>query len=135
MPVESAPGGKVKIPPANRDWHPVAKGLYLSLRSSGQAVFYESSDWATAYLLAESISRELSPQPVVGKEGEVSMVSFPPKGASLGAWSRLMTALMVTEGDRRRLRLELERSSAGGEEGDADVSELAEYRRRLGKSG
>jgi hypothetical protein len=38
---------------------------------------------------------------------------------------------LATEGDRRRLRVELERAG-DDEDDDAGVSELAEYRRRLG---
>lgn len=51
----------------------------------------------------------------------------------MAAWLRGMTSLMVTEGDRRRARVEFLRGSDGEEEG-ADVSELAEYRTRLRRS-
>lgn len=127
----AAPGAAVvEVPEADPEWHPVALRWFESLAKSGQSVFYEPSDWLTAFMLAESMSRELKPQTVVDKEGNVHMVSLPPKGASLAAWLKGMTTLMVTEGDRRRARLELFRPSAGGEE-DADVSELDDYRRRL----
>ncbi len=58
-----------------------------------------------------------------------------PKGASLAAWLKGMAALMVTEGERRRAGLELQRGPTGvsGEE-VGDVSELDEYRERLGRS-
>lgn len=111
-------------------WHPVAKRWFSSLARSGQSAFYEPSDWAAAFVIAESISRELHPQPVVDGDGNVTMVSFPPKGASLAAWLKGMSSLLVTEGDRRRASLELQRPGAG-EEASADVSELDEYRRRL----
>lgn len=132
-PAEQVPvDGVVAAPPPRRGWHPVAKAWYESLGRSGQARYYEPSDWATATLIAESISRELKPQPV--KVGEtVEMVECPPKGASMAAWLRGMTSLMVTEGDRRRARVEFLRGSDGEEEG-ADVSELDEYRTRLRRS-
>jgi hypothetical protein len=60
-------------------------------------------------VLAESLSRDLKPQ-VVGftKEGEPVIASVPIKGASLTAYLRGMSSLLVTEGDRRRIQLELE---------------------------
>jgi hypothetical protein len=131
VPVETAAGAdEVEVPPANSKWHPVAKRWFESLAGSGQSVFYEPSDWATAYVVAESMSRELKPQ-LVGHtdDGKPIMAAMPPKGASLTAWLRAMTVLMATEGDRRRLRLELQRGTP--EEAEPDVSELAEYRRRL----
>jgi len=110
----------VVIPEAPDRWHEVARIWYDSLARSGQSVFYTSSDWATAYVLAESISRELKPQPVVvgsGAEATVEMHNLPPKGAALGAWLKGMAALMTTEGERRRARLELERPRPGAEAG------------------
>ena len=130
-----APGGEVVIPDADPEWHQVAALWFGSLASSGQSAFYESSDWATAYVIAESISRELKPQPLVGKgdDGEptVEWVSLPPKGASLAAWLKGMTTLMVTEGDRRRMRLELQRPQpdVGGEDGN--VTHIDDAARRL----
>lgn len=135
VPVDTAAGAaRVEEPAANSKWHPVAKRWFESLGRSGQSVFYEPSDWATAYLVAESISRELKPQPIGNTEdGQPVMATLPPKGASLSAWLRAMTVLMATEGDRRRLRLELSRPGPAGEV-ETDVSELAEYRRRLQSS-
>ncbi len=119
-------------PEADPDWHPVASRWFDSLASSGQSAYYEPSDWATAFLVAESMSRELKPQPVVDSEGNVSFVSYPPKGASLAAWLKAMTTLMVTEGDRRRLRLELERPPADSEDkGAAGVTHIDDAARRL----
>jgi hypothetical protein len=41
-----------------------------------------------------------------------------------------MSNLLVTEGDRRRARLELERAGDGGDANGDVVSELAQYRER-----
>src|SRR5689334_13342074 len=61
--VDKVPGAVVVDQPvASEDWHPVARRLYESLACSGQAVFYEPSDWMVAYLIAESISMDLRPQ-------------------------------------------------------------------------
>jgi hypothetical protein len=138
VPVTKAEGAaKVVVPAVDPGWHPVAARLFESLRGSGQSAFYEPSDWAAAVLLCESISRELHPQPTVvgsGKDAQVEMLSLPPKGASMSAWQRTMTALLVTEGDRRRVSLELQRASSGAGEEVGGVSELDEYRRRIRNS-
>jgi hypothetical protein len=112
------------IPMADEKWHPVAKMWFESLKQSGQKIFYQPSDWATAYLLAESISRDLKPQFVgVNEEsGEVIYEAIPLKGASLSAYLKGFTALMATEGDRRRMQIELERESLKGQ-GKDDVTE------------
>ncbi|MEX2408861.1 MAG: hypothetical protein WD489_07120 [Rhodovibrionaceae bacterium] len=103
------------------------------MKKSGQSRFYEESDWATAYLLAEAISRELKPQPIGNTEdGEVVYASLPPKGASLAAWLKAMSSLLVTEGDRRRARLELQAPSEVDPQEEAAVADLDEYRKRLG---
>jgi hypothetical protein len=96
----------------------VARRWFESLGRSGQSAFYVESDWSTAYMLAESMSREFN-------------LPDPPKAASLAAWFKGMSSLMVMEGDRRRVRLELERAKPDEGEEEADVSEIAIYRRRL----
>lgn len=139
-PTKKAAGAtNVAVPRPDPKWHPVAKRWLNSLARSGQAQFFEPSDWATAYLLAESMSRELNPQPIVigkGDTTEIEMQSLPPKAASLAAWLKGAAALLATEGDRRRLAIELERPRPAGEgEGDADVPHLDDARRRLRGAG
>lgn len=111
---------EVEIPEAPEHWHPTATQWYESLAKSGQAKFYEPSDWSTAFVLAEALSRELQPQPVVvpganGEPGFVEMHKLPIKGASISALLKGFSALMVTEGDRRRLQVELERDRTKAE--------------------
>ena len=125
--------GGVEPPAASEGWHPVAVQWFEALKQSGQAVFYEPSDWALAVVVAESISRELNPQPLVvgrGSDAEVVMVSMPPKGASLAAWLKAMTSLLVSEGDRRRMRLELEAAAESDPHEEAAVADLAAFRAR-----
>lgn len=105
---------EVEIPVADEDWHPTAIAWFESLSRSAQAVMFEPSDWSTAYILAEALSRELKPQPVVvpgamGEPGFVEMHELPIKGSSMTALLKGFSALLVTEGDRRRLSVELER--------------------------
>lgn len=128
----SGPEAKLTVErKANSKWHPVAKRWYESLSKSGQSRFYEESDWAAAWVLAESISRELSPQVVkVLDSGQIVKAHVPPTGAALSAWLKGMTALLVTEGDRRRAQIELTQTKA--DDGEvANVSNLDEYRLRL----
>lgn len=117
------------MPKAKSTWHPVAKRWFESLAESGQAQFYEPSDWAVAELVAESMSRDLQPQ-VIGftEEGEVIKERIPLKGASLQGYLKAFTQLLVTEGERRRVQLELERPKPEGEVADGTVSWLDEYR-------
>lgn len=132
-PDQAAGAATVPVPDPDPEWHPAAVMVWESLQQSGQAAFYEPSDWAAAFVLCTSISRELKPQPLVvasGKEAGIEWVEMPPKGAALSAWQKAMTSLMMTEGDRRRLRLELQRP--GQDEEAPDVSQLDEFRRRKG---
>lgn len=97
----SAPSGKavVKAPRVSPSWHPLMKDWFRSLKESGQARFYEASDWQTARLLAEVMSQELN-----SGEGV--------KANLLAEFNRAAASLLTTEGERRRLRVELQ----GGED-------------------
>ena len=46
----------VTVPHADPDWHPIAARLYEALKTSGQADFYQDSDWAFAYSLCDDLS-------------------------------------------------------------------------------
>lgn len=122
-----------KAPPADEAWEPVAFAWYESLANSGQSRYYEPSDWATAYLIAESIHRDLSEQVVgITDTGQVVKAKIPLKGASLSAYLRASAVLMVTEGDRRRLQLELERPQPSDPEADRAKATVTDIRSRLG---
>lgn len=93
-------------------WHPIALEIYESVKRSGQVIWMEPSDWSVLYLMCESLSRDLQPQFVGIGEGEGAEPVYaiiPLKGASLNAYTKTMASLMMLEGDRRRLRIELER--------------------------
>lgn len=102
-------------------WHPLAREWFDSLADSGQAGFFEPSDWATARVYAEVLSSAVR----LLREGGRGA------GTLIERWQVGATELLTTEGARRRARIELEREADGqDEETTADVSELAEYRRR-----
>jgi hypothetical protein len=108
----------VDAPPANEEWHPAATDWYGSLSLSGQAQFYEPSDWEAARLVA----------------GELSAYLRAPKRSAMmfsHLWSA-MTDLLTTEGARRRAAIEVERAGDEKTETPAGVVALDEYRTALG---
>lgn len=115
--VTKAPGAlEVPVPEPDEGWHPIARGWYEALAESGQSRFYEPSDWAAAQYAAEAMSRNL-------EAGRFSAQMF------AAVWSA-MNDLLTTEGDRRRVRMELQRPTAG--EGNEGVTVLDDYRAALG---
>lgn len=84
----------------DEEWHQIAREWYLALQVSGQSVFYAQSDVATAYYLAEMISRSLAGDRV--------------NGQLFGSIMSAMGDLVVTEGARRRVKIELQREAPAG---------------------
>lgn len=109
--------GSVKAPAADSKWHPIAKGWFNGLKTSGQAQFFEPSDWQAARLVAEELNRYL-------RAKKKSAIMF------AHIWSA-MTDLLTTEGARRRVRLEVEREG-NDDETPAGVTALDDYRKSLG---
>lgn len=116
--------GEVRPPPASRDWHPIAVRWFRSLKESAFAVYYEPSDWAAAYLLAEVMSRGLGGKPVKGKAAPSRKVS----AELFAAIWKAMGDLLTTESSRRRVRIEIERVSGA----PTPPPNLADYRSKLG---
>lgn len=112
------------VPPVNKRWHPIARRWYEALPLSGQAVFYEPSDWAMAQYAAELMSRLLRDKT---PSGQVKT----PNGQAIAALDSVMARLLTTEGDRRRARIELERRKAPAET-PSGVTVLDDYRSAFG---
>lgn len=106
--------GVVPIPPLGLDDpHPLTTDLYESLSASAQSKYYEPSDWQYARFTLYWVDRLLkSPKPS-------SMI--------LSEVNSMFTDLLVSEGARRRVRLEVERGASGGDV--IDVAEL--FRQKL----
>lgn len=104
-------------PEPDENWHPLMSEWFVSLGQSGQAVFYEPSDWATARVWAEIMSRQL-------ESGRMS-------AQMVAAWASGATELLTTEGARRRARLELERGESSDVDEEAAVVAIDVYQRRL----
>jgi hypothetical protein len=107
----------VTAPPTNPRWHELARGWYASLSESGQAQFFEPSDWQAALFVADAMSRLL-------RQKRYSSVLFQ------AVWSA-MSDLLTTEASRRRVRMEIERN-AGEQQQPAGVTAIADYRKAIG---
>lgn len=114
--VKAEAGKAPTVPRASGDWHPIAKRWFQSLKDSGQAQFYEQSDWLTAVYVAEAMSRNLS-------QSKFSAQLFQSVMSA-------MTDLLTTEGSRRRARVELEREAGGEDPAEAARVTLMETYRK-----
>jgi len=130
--VEGQAKGVSAAPTGDPTWHPLALAWFQSLGESGQSAFYEPSDWATAALVAESMSRDLKPKIMgMNNAGETIEYHGPLAGSALTAYLKAMSALLATEGDRRRAAIELKRAGADGTSAGEGVPNLNDYRDRL----
>lgn len=109
---------KPTIPRADSAWHPIAKTLYDSLKKSGQSDYYQQSDWAFAYSLCEDLSHYKN--------------QTRRSGQMLASIYSAMERLLVSEGDRRRVRIEL--TEPPSDEQSAAVLAIADYQKELGIS-
>ena len=109
-------GDKVpfKVPPVDSSWHPRAKQWYRSLSRSGMRDYYELSDYEMARLLADALTEYYKR----------------PTAMMLATILQGMTSLGVTEGERRRMRIELEDPKEA--ETSASVTAIDTYRQQLG---
>jgi hypothetical protein len=104
------------IPTHDPEWHPIATQLYLATQDSGQADFYQSSDWALLWSICDDLSYYKSSSK---RSGQMLQTIY-------SAFERLL----VAEGDRRRVRIELELPPADNEE-KAGVVAIDGYKSRL----
>ncbi|QGU03112.1 hypothetical protein CKALI_11340 [Corynebacterium kalinowskii] len=110
-------GKHVATPPTeDRTWHIYAKNWFRSLKRSGQAQFYQESDWQEARMVALLISLEMKRE-------------HGPRAGMMDVIFSRADNLMTTEGARRRLRVELHNTKEIDDtDKSATVSVLAAYR-------
>lgn len=137
--LESVAGRQVVAPASDPKWHPLATEWFESLKESLQIAFYEPSDWASAKIMAEQLSRCLKPRYVgVDSEGNAILTHQPMNGSEMTAFIKAWTSLLVTEGERRRMRLEIHReqvtAQAPGVVPDMQNVVPMEQSRRMGVS-
>lgn len=93
----------------------LALDWFESLRTSGQAIYYTDSDWASSLIIAKAIER----------------FEDRPSAHMLTAILSGFGSLAATEGERRRLRIELDRADQQDADEEAAVAALDEWRERL----
>lgn len=106
----------VTVPTADENWHPIAKMLWESLSTSGQSDFYQDSDWAFAYSICEDLSLYKSSG---RRSSQMAQTIYSAMGN-----------LLVTEADRRRVRIELHEPESG--EDLASVTAIDDAKKALG---
>ena len=84
-----------KAPNAKSRWSAEVKAYYKAARESGQSTFYQASDWQHLVLTLDLLNTELA------RSGGA-------RAAALEVIFRQLSALGMTEGDRRAMRVELE---------------------------
>lgn len=109
--ITHGPSGVVIVdaPEADEMWHPMARDWFTSLATSGQATYYQPSDWQVARVWAEVLSRQLMADKM--------------SAVMIQAWAASASELLTTEGSRRRGRLELERTVLPVDEDEAAADE------------
>lgn len=91
--------GTVPVPPLDiDDPHPMIEDFYESLKDSAQTRFYEPSDWQFARFTLHFCNQLV-------KSGR-------PSAQMLAAVNSNLTEMLVSEGARRRVRMEVEREQA-----------------------
>jgi hypothetical protein len=111
-----AMAGDVKPPPLPAKTHAVARRWYKALKASGQATYFEPSDWAAALYVAAAMTRNLEAE-------RFSAQMF------AAVWSA-MDDLLTTESSRRRVRIEVARAV---EDNSAEESEFERYKKAVGR--
>ena len=114
---KAAGADDVAQPSPDPDWHPIAARLWHSLGESGQSRFYEPSDWAVAYSLMDDLSHYKA--------------SSKRSGQMLATIMSALSSLLVTEGDRRRVQIELARPNAEDSEENTKVAVMDKWRQKL----
>jgi hypothetical protein len=110
--------GPVEAPPLDlEDVHPLAAAMYEALARSAHAVYMEPSDWEYARWVAFVQSK----------------AAQRPTAMMILAVDKMLSNLMVTEADRRRVRVEIDRTREDPAELAAldSVRELRARRERL----
>jgi hypothetical protein len=120
--------GLVRAPVPDGAWHPQTLSFYGALRESGQSRFYEPSDWALAVMRCRIHSLI---------EYAIDEGALPP-ASLLAEISKIDARLGVTESDRRRQRIEVDREATDAAQphatDDAVNAIMERYRRAAGDS-
>lgn len=105
-------------PAADPEWHSIARNLYNAAKKSGQSDFYQQSDIAMLWSLCEDLS--------------VYKQSTKRSGQMLQTIYSSFSSLLITEGERRRVRIELHEPDDGA--APASVTAISAYKAALAVS-
>jgi len=109
--------GAVKVPELDlEDPHSIVVELWQGMVDSAQSKYFEPSDWAFARMTLHFANQQIQ------KGGRVN-------GQVLATVASMLSNLLVTEGDRRKVRVEVERTEV--RENITDIAQL--FRDRLAK--
>lgn len=100
--------------------HPLITDMYESIKQSAAVKYYEPTDWQFARLTLYTLNQELIAAQHNGK----------PVGAmKLTAINQMLSSLLLTEGERRRVRLEIERNPGDPTSGKVlDMTDMLKQR-------
>lgn len=114
IPLSKGERVEYRVPPVDSSWHPRAKQWYRSMARSGMRDYYELSDFEYARILCDALTEYYKR----------------PTAMMLATILQGMTSLGVTEGERRRMRIELEDPKEA--ETSASLVAIDTYRAQLG---
>lgn len=99
----------VEWPEPDPEWDSIALMIWESAKNSGQAYWYQQTDIAYLYFVCDEISEYRRPYIKVDDDG--NEVVYKPKrnGQILATINQMLGSLVMTEGERRRARIELEK--------------------------
>ena len=109
-------------PDAPEEWCEIAKMAYESIQRSGQASFLQQSDVAMAYMLCENL--DFYQTQTWSTSGDRKRSPEMLKALLTG-----FSNILMTEGDRRRVKIELDEPS--DPKAKASLTVLAEYQEGL----
>jgi hypothetical protein len=93
-------GNPATIPEPHDDWCDAARLIWDSMLESGGAAYFESSDYAVLYLVCDQIDH-------LYQQGGRRSPEY------LRVIMQALGTLLATEGDRRKLHIELEKTDDG----------------------
>src|SRR5690606_35643017 len=104
----------------NPNWGPAAQAIWQAATESGQKVFFEPSDWALLALTCSQIDQEYRDDLIIekvklpmelgaGGGEELIYGSRPMPAGKFAAILKALGSLGFSEGDRRRMQIELTR--------------------------
>jgi len=89
----------------DENWHPFTRQVWESASASGMADFYQDTDYAELWFICQELDRYSKRQYVNSRTGELEYKQSPEMVKALLTG---LSNLGFTEGDRRRIRVELD---------------------------